>query len=92
MFRPWQRLQAGLGKGGFPRAALGDFPSLALSPPQTIRQLENNIEKMQVKINTAQKTYMLYTKMVALLKDVRGLIGGGLGSESKEGVDGGRFL
>ncbi|XP_066467028.1 coiled-coil domain-containing protein 183 [Tiliqua scincoides] len=41
----------------------------ALIQLQTIRQLENNIEKMRVKIDTAQKTYMLYTKMVALLRD-----------------------
>lgn len=41
----------------------------ALVHLQTIRQLENNIEKMRMKIDTAQKTFMLYTKMVALLKD-----------------------
>ncbi|KAJ6652012.1 hypothetical protein lerEdw1_015837 [Lerista edwardsae] len=41
----------------------------ALIQLQTIRGLENNIEKMRMKIDTAQKTFMLYTKMVALLRD-----------------------
>lgn len=41
---------------------------------------------MRMKIDTAQKTFMLYTKMVALLRDVRGSagVGGRLGG-SQEG-------
>ncbi|XP_032088599.1 coiled-coil domain-containing protein 183 isoform X2 [Thamnophis elegans] len=35
---------------------------------QTIRQLENNIEKMQVNIVTADKVHILYVKMVNVLK------------------------
>ncbi|KAH0615650.1 hypothetical protein JD844_005111 [Phrynosoma platyrhinos] len=37
--------------------------------PQLIRGLENNIEKMRVKIMTAEKTYGLYLKMVTVLRD-----------------------
>ncbi|XP_074871952.1 coiled-coil domain-containing protein 183 [Carettochelys insculpta] len=36
---------------------------------QVIRQLENNIEKMLVKIRTGEKIYYLYLKMVDFLKD-----------------------
>ncbi|XP_063172583.1 coiled-coil domain-containing protein 183 [Candoia aspera] len=36
---------------------------------QTIRQLENNIEKMHVSIVTAEKVYILYVKMLDLLRD-----------------------
>ncbi|XP_061460525.1 coiled-coil domain-containing protein 183 isoform X2 [Rhineura floridana] len=36
---------------------------------QMIRQLENNIEKMQVKIMTAEKTHILYLKMLDVLRD-----------------------
>ncbi|XP_063000897.1 coiled-coil domain-containing protein 183 [Elgaria multicarinata webbii] len=36
---------------------------------QTIRQLENNIEKMHVKITTAEKTHMLYLKMLDVLRE-----------------------
>ncbi|XP_042334871.1 coiled-coil domain-containing protein 183 isoform X2 [Sceloporus undulatus] len=36
---------------------------------QLIRGLENNIEKMRVKIMTAEKTYGLYLKMVTVLRD-----------------------
>uniref|UniRef100_A0A670YHE0 Uncharacterized protein n=1 Tax=Pseudonaja textilis TaxID=8673 RepID=A0A670YHE0_PSETE len=35
---------------------------------QTIRQLENNIEKMQVNIMTAEKVHILYVKMVGVLR------------------------
>ncbi|ETE60637.1 putative coiled-coil domain-containing protein, partial [Ophiophagus hannah] len=35
---------------------------------QTIRQLENNMEKMQVNIMTADKVHILYVKMVGVLK------------------------
>ncbi|KAG8141902.1 hypothetical protein E2320_006560 [Naja naja] len=35
---------------------------------QTIRQLENNIEKMQVNIMTADKVHILYVKMVGVLR------------------------
>uniref|UniRef100_A0A8C5REY1 Coiled-coil domain-containing protein 183 n=1 Tax=Laticauda laticaudata TaxID=8630 RepID=A0A8C5REY1_LATLA len=35
---------------------------------QTIRQLENNIEKMQVNIMTADKIHILYVKMVGVLR------------------------
>lgn len=37
---------------------------------QIIRQLENNIEKMMMKINTGEKIYYLYLKMMDFLKDV----------------------
>lgn len=37
---------------------------------QTIRQLENNIEKMHVSIATAEKVYILYVKMLDVLRDV----------------------
>lgn len=37
---------------------------------QTIRQLENNIEKMQVNIVTADKVHILYVKMLDVLKAV----------------------
>nr|XP_008122544.1 PREDICTED: coiled-coil domain-containing protein 183 isoform X2 [Anolis carolinensis] len=36
---------------------------------QLIRGLENNIEKMRVKIMTAEKTYSLYLKMVIVLRE-----------------------
>ncbi|TFK00782.1 Coiled-coil domain-containing protein 183 [Platysternon megacephalum] len=36
---------------------------------QVIRQLENNIEKMLMKIRTGEKIYYLYLKMVDFLKD-----------------------
>ncbi|XP_006117410.3 coiled-coil domain-containing protein 183 [Pelodiscus sinensis] len=36
---------------------------------QVIRQLENNIEKMLMKITTGEKIYYLYLKMVDFLKD-----------------------
>uniref|UniRef100_A0A8D0DFH0 Uncharacterized protein n=1 Tax=Salvator merianae TaxID=96440 RepID=A0A8D0DFH0_SALMN len=36
---------------------------------QIIRQLENNIEKMHMKIMSAEKIYQLYLKMVDLLRD-----------------------
>uniref|UniRef100_A0A8D2KRU9 Uncharacterized protein n=1 Tax=Varanus komodoensis TaxID=61221 RepID=A0A8D2KRU9_VARKO len=36
---------------------------------QMIRQLENSIEKMRVKITTAGKTCMLYTKMLDVLRE-----------------------
>ncbi|XP_053138331.1 coiled-coil domain-containing protein 183 isoform X2 [Hemicordylus capensis] len=41
----------------------------ALIQLQIIRQLENNIEKVLMSITTAQKTYVLYLKMVDLLRD-----------------------
>uniref|UniRef100_A0A8C3XLI7 Uncharacterized protein n=1 Tax=Chelydra serpentina TaxID=8475 RepID=A0A8C3XLI7_CHESE len=48
-------------------------PSEATQDPsvlQVIRQLENNIEKMLMKIRTGEKIYYLYLKMVDFLKDV----------------------
>ncbi|XP_019366482.1 PREDICTED: coiled-coil domain-containing protein 183 [Gavialis gangeticus] len=36
---------------------------------QIIRQLENNIEKMMMKISTGEKIYYLYLKMMDFLKD-----------------------
>uniref|UniRef100_A0A7M4EYA2 Coiled-coil domain containing 183 n=1 Tax=Crocodylus porosus TaxID=8502 RepID=A0A7M4EYA2_CROPO len=41
-----------------------------LSVLQIIRQLENNIEKMVMKISTGEKIYYLYLKMMDFLKDV----------------------
>uniref|UniRef100_A0A452GHU6 Coiled-coil domain containing 183 n=1 Tax=Gopherus agassizii TaxID=38772 RepID=A0A452GHU6_9SAUR len=50
---------------GLQRNPVTHEPSLL----QVIRQLENNIEKMLMKIRTGEKIYYLYLKMVDFLKD-----------------------
>lgn len=52
-----------------PREAGACFPLPSLYM-QTIRQLENNIEKMQVNIVTADKIHILYVKMLDVLRAV----------------------
>ncbi|XP_058015377.1 coiled-coil domain-containing protein 183 [Ahaetulla prasina] len=56
------------------QVTLQDLIDLEMASPelqlqlQTIRQLENNIEKMQVNIATADKVHILYVKMVDVLR------------------------
>lgn len=52
-----------------PREGGAPFP-LPFLCMQTIRQLENNMEKMQVNIVTADKVHILYVKMLDVLRAV----------------------
>ncbi|KAM3825576.1 coiled-coil domain-containing protein 183 isoform 1-T1 [Vipera latastei] len=57
----------GMEDPGMPREGGAPFP-LAFLCMQTIRQLENNMEKMQVNIVTADKVHILYVKMLDVLR------------------------
>lgn len=52
-----------------PREGGACFPLPSLYV-QTVRQLENNIEKMQVNIVTADKVHILYVKLLDVLRAV----------------------
>ncbi|KAL7980820.1 hypothetical protein Chor_001974 [Crotalus horridus] len=57
----------GMEDPGMPREGGVPFP-LPFLCMQTIRQLENNMEKMQVNIVTADKVHILYVKMLDVLR------------------------